>query len=178
MPEALVGQHNYQLNAAAALRDLYRLLCAVASERRLLRVIKRRGDPLLSLRERFVNDEIVQLLVQTAVMNRIQLDHLIELRKGDNPPLPPIDYICGDLREDIENEEWSELTFKEACNKIMHAQQIAVERDGPPNRDVFDRIPEGLIPRGTKNGKPWQAHLSLYDYVRASALNFSTSVEP
>ena len=30
MAEALVGRHNYQLNAAAALRDLYRLLCAVA----------------------------------------------------------------------------------------------------------------------------------------------------
>jgi hypothetical protein len=178
MAEALVGRHNYQLNAAAALRDLYRLLCAVASEQRLLRVIKRRDDPLLSLREKFVDDEIVQLLVQTAVMNRIQLDHLAELRKGDNPALPPIDYGCGDIKEDMENEEWSGLTFRDACNKIVHAQQIAVERDGPPNRDLFDRIPEGLILRGTKNGKAWQAHLSLYEYIRASTLNFAVSVGP
>jgi hypothetical protein len=178
MAEALLGRYNYQLNAAAARRDLYRLLCVVASERRLLRVIKRRGDPLLSLREKFAHDEIVQLLVETAVMNRIQLDHLGELRKGDNPALPPIDYACGDLKEDMENEEWRGLTFRDACNKIVHAHQIAVERDGPRNRDVFNRIPEGLILRGTKNGKAWQAHLSLYDYIRASTLNFGVSVEP
>jgi hypothetical protein len=100
------------------------------------------------------------------------------LRKGDDPALPPIDFRCGDVRKDMENEEWSELTFRDACNKIVHAQQIAVERDGPPNRDVFDRIPEGFILRGMRNGKAWQAHLSLYDYIRASAMNFAQSVEP
>jgi hypothetical protein len=176
--EGRIGQHNYELNAATVLHDLYRLLCTVASERRLLRVIKRRDDPLLSLRGRFAEDEIVHLLVQTAVMNRLQLDHLVELRKGDSPALPPIeDYVCGSINEDVaEKDEMKDLTFREACNKIVHAKQIAVERDAP-SRDVFDRMPEGLILRGTRNVKAWQAHLSIYDYIRASTLNF-VSTEP
>src|SRR5262245_34090722 len=174
MSDGLTGHHNYELNAGTVLRDLYRLLCILASERHLLRVIKRKGDPLLSLRARFVEDEIVHLLVQTAVMNRLQLEHLAQSRDGSKEPHTPIDQqACGDLQDDVLQDHVRILSFREACNKIVHAKQIAAARDAP-TRDVFDRMPEGLILRGSKDGKAWQAHLSIYEYIRASVLNFES----
>jgi hypothetical protein len=69
------GRHNYELNSATVLRDLYRLVAMVVADQGLMNSAGG-PDPLKALRGLFLEDELVHLLVGTAVANRIQLEHM------------------------------------------------------------------------------------------------------
>jgi hypothetical protein len=57
-----VGRHNYELNSAIVLRDLYRLMSMAMADRPFMAEATKPDDPLRILRDRFIEDELVHLL--------------------------------------------------------------------------------------------------------------------
>lgn len=164
------GRHNYSLNRATVLRDLYRFVSMVAADRDLMRSATGRDDPLLALRAQFLQDEFVHLLVGTAVPNRIQLEHMRDLRADPSElDFRTPEHVCGILRPDMLREREVPLTFREACNKIVHAMHIVVETAGDPDFYFSSNV---VVLRGEWRDEAWIAHLRILDYVRASVRNF------
>ena len=162
--------NNFQLNAGLILKDIYRLVLLVTSDADFLKIVDDKADPLWHLRDLFLEDELVHTLVSTAVSNRIQLDHMSDI-SGDGGPRDDTtpNLNCGELQKSFpENEVTEDLTFREACNKIIHAVHIVVETGGDP---AYYPIHPEITLRGT-HGVSWQARLNLIEYARASVLNF------
>jgi hypothetical protein len=166
------SRHNYQLNSATVLRDVYRLACMVMADDAVMSSSET-SDPLRELRNRFAEDELVHLLAATAVANRIQLEHLSDLR-ADPAELSfsTLLHSCGKLQPNVEKYEFEDLTFREACNKIVHATRIVAQTPGVP-----EETPMGLTLtlRGEKQDKTWIAHLDVVEYARASVQNFENA---
>jgi hypothetical protein len=152
----------YRLNSTIVLRDLYRLVAVLLS----LVPIESHGrdddDPLITLRERFAEDEIVHLVVSAAISNRLQLQHMRQLREDPNElSFSPIEGACGSLVERPGQPSRS-LGFRDACNKLIHAQDIVL----PDIRGPVLRL----------TGEQWVAEVDMLQYARLSVLNFDDAL--
>jgi hypothetical protein len=164
------GRHNFQLNSATVLRDLYRLISMVVADHAILQGSEGQDDPLLRLRDQFLEDEFVHLLVGTAVTNRIQEEHMRGLRNDPGEPgFRPLVHECGSLQPDVRRDQRIALSFREACNKIIHAIHIVAETAGDP---AHNAMPSTVTLRGSLGDAAWIAHLDIIEYVRASVRNF------
>ena len=165
------GQRNFQLNAQTVLRDLYRLLTMVLADGNLTDNFNGADDPLQRLRDQYLEDEFVHLLVGTAITNRIQEEHMREFREdiGDLA-FAPLVHECGTLQANAENDDETALTLREACNKIVHAVNIIAETNGDPGDHPMSNF---VTLRGHLGDAAWQARLNVIEYVRASVMNFS-----
>ncbi|MBB3394248.1 hypothetical protein [Rhizobium sp. BK060] len=172
--KAWSGRHNYSLNSDTVLRDVYRLLNVVMADEAIARLATARGDVLVDLRDQFVEDELVHLLISTAIMNRSHDDHM-DGPRNDAAELSfaPVALACGRLVTDVggTKEDDIELTFREACNKIIHAEHITVETQKAKNA-AFQFLPTTVQLRGTLRKKPWVAFVDVPNYVRATLMNF------
>lgn len=166
----LPGRNNFTLNPAFALRDLYRLFLVFAGDERIFDLAPGRQDPLRLMRSTLFADELTHLLVSTAVANRVQLDHMSVLRADPAwPGHKPVDIVCGSLCQDAASAATSvELTFREACNKIIHAMHIVPDCSDPSDNPLSSEVKL----RGQLGKNAWYALLSIPQYVRASVLNF------
>lgn len=169
-----IGRKNYTINGGNVLRDAYRLLNAVLADNSIAHVAVNKRDALVELRDRFVEDELVDLLIGTAVMNRAQDDHMSGPRSDASEiSFVPVDQPCGRLVNYLgtKKEAQIELTLREACNKIIHSDQIIVE-----TREVADTafppMPPIVFIFGTLGKNEWRAELDIVDYVRATVKNF------
>lgn len=172
--KAWIGRHNYIINSETVLRDLYRLLNVVLADEALARVATEDQDLLIQLRDQFVEDELVHLLISTAVMNRSHDDHMAGPRKDEHElSFRDVDRTCGRLTVTMGGKtvEDGALTLREAANKIIHAENITVETlqiDGL----AFQPLPQTVILEGRLGKKEWVAVLNVPDYARASIMNF------
>jgi hypothetical protein len=157
----------YRLNAATVLRDLHRLLSAFLAYSPIRALANGESDPLSMLQERFTEDEIVHQLVSTAIMNRLHMEHMHRLREDpDELSFKPVEATCGELYPDAGKDEKTGLDFREACNKIIHAQSV----------EIFDPDKPVLRLRGKLGRKEWMAFVEVIDYVRASVTNFEDAL--
>jgi hypothetical protein len=85
------------------------------------------------------------------------------------PEFSVIDHECGSLCADVLESEEGPLTFREACNKTIHAIHIVPETAGDPAENPLSW---NIILRGHLGRKAWVAHLDLVEYARASVKNF------
>lgn len=161
-----MGRNNFQLNGVLVRRDLYRLGCLIASDAMLFEMAEGESDEMLALRDEFMTDEIVHLLVSIATANRIHLDHLKDARSSH---LSPAGDVCGLLQPSVLEDAEIPLTFREACNKIIHAVNIVPETAGDPAEHPIGDL---FILRGYRDQKAWQAFLNIGSYIRCSAANF------
>lgn len=164
-------QRNFDLNADTILRDLYRLAVLVLGDGQLFGNAAA-DDALIELRDRFIDDEIVHLLISTAIMNRIQDEHMWHVRNDpDEVSFSPITRICGSIQSFPDGHPGpnQQLSFREATNKIVHALRIYVETDGGPQGAGIGRI---IALRGELYGVEWRAELNILDYIRAGVENF------
>lgn len=158
---------SYRLNSATVLRDLHRLIAAFFSLSSIDTIVEDEADPLHTLRTQFTEVEIVHQLINTAIMNRLQMEHMHRLREDpDELSFQLLEAVCGELCPDIRNDETIELDFREACNKIIHAQQI----------EIFDWNNPVLRLEGTLGTNEWCAFVEITDYVRASVRNFEDAL--
>lgn len=122
---------------------------------------------MLKLQERFTEDEIVHQLVSTAIMNRLQMEHMRNLRENpDEISFNALDSFCGKLYPEACNKENILLNFREACNKIIHAESV----------EIFDKDKPVLRLNGWFREKEWMAFVEVIDYVRASVTNFEDAL--
>jgi hypothetical protein len=121
----------YRLNARASHRNLYRLTAILLS----YMALEKSRDRLVNLRDQFVDDELSHLLVQTANANRLQREHMHLLRTDPNQKgFEPVEGDCGAW--DWPTDPWKPvkmLSFKDACDKIIHAQEVGMICFDPPS---------------------------------------------
>ncbi|KAB0265581.1 hypothetical protein [Microvirga brassicacearum] len=166
----IYGRNNFELNSAIALRDLYRLFMVFSGDERLFDLAPNSDDPLRVMRDAQFSDEIIHLLVGTAIANRIHLEHMSHLRADPaEPQHQPIVMNCGTLQPDILNDKPEiPLTFDQACNKIIHAIHIVPDCGDPSEYPLSSEVKL----RGHLGKAAWSAYLNIPQYVRASVLNF------
>lgn len=170
---AWIGRHNYVINADTVLKDVYRLLSLVMGDHALALLPDDGYHLLVGLRDQFVEDELVHLLIGTAVMNRSHDDHMSGPRRDeDELSFVPVTLICGTLTTEGRTETVTEdLLLREACNKIIHADEIRVDAETVENA-AFPFLPQNVILIGRAYGRPWQGVLNVPNYVRATIMNF------
>lgn len=160
------GRKNFELNAAIALRDVYRLFLVFAGDERIFDLVgDDREDPLRLMRNDLFVDEITHLLIGTAIANRIQLEHMDAVDEARKVA----DVACGELQPDVlEGKASRKLNFREACNKIVHAIHIVPDCGNPEENPLTSEVKL----RGHKGKQAWMAYLNIPQYIRASVLNF------
>ncbi|WP_262032229.1 hypothetical protein [Microvirga sp. Mcv34] len=154
-------------NSATILQDAYRLLSLVAGDPVIL-AMGTPQDPLMRLRDEFLVGEVARLLVSTAAMSRIRNEQL-KMRR-DEPAQPGLhsgaEDECGTLWPDIMEQVEIPLTFQEACDRIVHANNIVPEAAGSPAETPFS---SNIVLKGRLEGRAWAAHIDMVAYVRACA---------
>ena len=157
----------YRLNSATVLRDLYRLAAALLSWKSFQTWSGATGKSLLELRERFAEDELTHLLVSTAIANRLHLDHMKQLREDPQElSFQPVEGNCGLLFQPANSREGMPLQLREACNKIIHAQDIEIT-------DIMEPV---LKLSGHQSRMAWNVVIHLADYVAVSVRNFDDAL--
>jgi hypothetical protein len=101
--------------------------------------------------------------VSAAISNRLQLQHMRQLRENpDELSFQPIEGNCGSLFEPGDDPQGEPLGFREACNKLIHADDIEL----PDIRGPVLRL----------RGQRWAAEIDTLEYVRLSVRNFSDAL--
>ncbi|MFC3684242.1 hypothetical protein [Hydrogenophaga luteola] len=76
---------------------------------------------------------------------------------------------CGTLVRDVGgNECFSELTLREACNKVVHATSVELFRT--PLGHFYGYLDPSCHLRGKEHGKPWKASVSIYSFCKSALI--------
>jgi len=155
--------------------DLYRLLAIVLSDQRIAQLgdeTRYHQPPVWQLQDQFRKGEVIRILISSAVALRILLDqHPTEFKKTSMQP-------CGSLWPSWpKNKRKPEvLTLREACNKIVHSEDIKDDLVIPDRRYNPDELGVYIRPfaylYGTKDDSRWRAKLSIVDFAQLGALVF------
>ena len=147
-------------------RELWQLLLIFLADKPLLALSMAEpadGHTLDGLHNEFCEDEITRILMNSAISLRILDDR-------DGGVLQRA-AACGELHINGQSEP---LSFREACNKIVHATRVNfdIERlDGEPLADPVGE-PTFLNPKiylyGARNGTEWKAVLNIASYVHGA----------
>jgi hypothetical protein len=88
----------YRLNPGTVRQDLHRLLSTFLAIEPVTRYARDDDDPLIVLQALCAEDDVIHLLVSTAVSNRLQLEHMNGLRNSlDEYSWTPLEGVCGIL---------------------------------------------------------------------------------
>lgn len=152
---------------AVVRRELWLLLLTFLADKQLAILTEEdsRGSyALASLHSEFWEDEVTRVLMNSAITLRILDDRDGGVLQHAEP--------CGELQTRGLTEA---LTFREACNKIVHAARVNfdIERldgyplDGPTTQPVF--MNPKIYLYGARQGAEWRAALDVIAYVRGAA---------
>ena len=163
--------NNFQFDLTSFRLDLYRLACYFLASPRIEQIMcetaKGNGDteiienPLVDVESQFFGEEVGRILLQTAVFCRLVLDEM----EADPDELPVLE--CGHLQV---QGVGSNLSLREACNKIIHSQRINYDND-PPLDPVYGFGPLNPVVYlygSTQSGKSWKATLHVLEFVQKS----------
>ena len=107
----------HRFDSGPIILDLYRLLSLVLAEKQVSVLIKAEFDGFAWLRERYLESEIVRILISAATSIRISFD------QTDPLMFENLTTNCGTLHWP-KQDKTEVLDLREACNKIIHATRI------------------------------------------------------
>lgn len=154
------------------LGELYRLGTLVAADDKLMKAGPgNRTAALQYLRNRFLEEEIIHLLVSTATASRIHAEHMSGPRSdADEISYTQLKGNCGQLWPDIAKSDLIDLTLREACNKIVHALEITIETEGAIESTPIKHV---VNLRGKLGSREWRCELNLYAYIELCVANLN-----
>jgi hypothetical protein len=178
----------FQLPRSDQHRDLLQLLVLVVGDAALLPltagqdevVVDAKAVPLKGGRDDVVlclldyqEELILELLLRTAVRNRMQLDaweqQRVTMADGTKGAIYYTAVRVGDLKRG--ERDWAPMALREGCNKIIHADRFAFQMT-KPGEGGFGPSLTGIIETvGTNRDEPWCSRLNVASYVRASIYN-------
>jgi hypothetical protein len=171
-------------DAAPFALDLYRLVCIVLADKSIGKLVGPdylNTTPIQELQDRYRGGELIRILISSAVALRILFDQR---------PRDPISKRMVSRFDSVSKREcgqlWSRwpkdkrkpepLTLREACNKIIHAEDIKDDIMVPDLAMNPDLIGTYIRPfldlYGTKNGQKWRAKLSIIEFAQHGAFAF------
>lgn len=136
----------------------YRLITIILSSKELSKLCLFLDDETPSLmKQEFEQNEIEHLLLQIAILVRAADD---AARSGQtiggswNPKV-------GKIIQNIKTNKKEDLTLREACNKIIHAQKVSYDlnRNSEPRRTYVK--PSFMYLYGKKDNKDWKTILDI-----------------
>jgi hypothetical protein len=146
--------------------EIFRLATAIAASETLAELAK---DELDGLKWEWLRlaefPEICRILVSIAAITRSNIDSNPSSQAADAHLIAkPV----GTLRPDLDNPHKTEpLEFREACNKILHANYI-----NPDVSDIAQGMKSPLKPRlylyGKHRGKEWRATVEIFAFAIAA----------
>lgn len=151
----------YPIAAEALDLEIYVLACLFIASPELVQ-LGAETPGLRWVRRTFEASEAARRLIGLAVMLRNKLD-----TSGGGP-----DASVGRLLTDVSRpKETAQLSLREACNKIIHAESVefapnALDNDGP------HPISRTIKLYGTQKGKQWEAELNILTFLDAACVQF------
>jgi hypothetical protein len=170
------------LNKEIVFRDAYRLLCVFMADKAIFDITpeaqqvwggsRRSEEPLFRLHHQYMEDEINHTLINLAICNRTHMERRL---KDHERPYP--NRVCGKWTNDVgAQNEVKNLSFREACNKIIHAEKFAATflKDGTITRFFGETEPmyHEMWLYGEHARTEWEVNLDVLDFLRATADNF------
>ncbi|MBN1185359.1 MAG: hypothetical protein JXB49_23950 [Bacteroidales bacterium] len=143
--------------------DLYRLLCCFGASSIIERISRKYSNTLINsfLRIEYEKSEISRIIINLAIIARNELDNGNGLRTN-NPNFGQdkvgILYKAGKTRK-------LDLSFREACNKIIHCEYINWDMKKPVSIAEYDGLNPIIYLYGSLNEARWKAVLKIYDFV-------------
>lgn len=138
---------------------VYRLLCVFAASAGISSLCKRSNDYFSFVRSNFECVEASRLLLNIAIISRNQLDSAVDAAERRNA-LPT---NVGTLKQ-LDDKTSRPLNFREACNKIIHADQVNFDASS-----ASGSAQQSLNPRvhlyGTLNSRTWKATIEMYPFL-------------
>lgn len=155
-------------------QDLYRLVCYFVASESLASVAVASteiGDVVEELRNEFFHDEVSRIMLQTASCVRVLLD------ESEAEPQERPKYYCGELEQPP--RKVTQLTLREACNKIIHAGKINYDEEtvhGAAAPTAPWHRPFIYLYGATHSGIGWKAKIDivLFTGYCAAVLRFRT----
>jgi len=173
------------LNSEIVLRDAYRLLCVFLAEQPLYDLTsesekvwggaKTSKEQLFLMRCEFGNDEVTHGLINLAICNRTNMEWKKKQHERDWP-----EKDCGLLTKNLKSpNDVVSLTFREACNKIVHADEVVATyvKDGKTRAFHGEMEPMGpeIWLLGQYGQNEWTAKLNVLQFLKATYDNFDQS---
>ena len=158
-------QATHGIGHEAFFLDVYRLLSHCLASEAIAAIEDGSSQrPLSAFVTASERAEISRLLVQIAAYFRVKSDdgsweHGFWLHKNSKG--------VGELNEDVSQTTSIPLDFREACNKIIHAQQVHFDGESHPTTGVQYLNPVVHL-YGTKGRKKWKATLDITQFCRAA----------
>ncbi|MEB8431875.1 hypothetical protein OO007_06515 [Cocleimonas sp. KMM 6892] len=151
-PNFLKG-HN--LNLKQIRLDIYRLACYFEANKSFANQnVESNQDLCINrLPREFLEDEVSRILLQSAIIIRI-LDDESEADKEEKNP-----FYCGEL---LFKNSTQQLSLREACNKIVHGQQINFDIEELNGHSYLKPI---VYLYGYQGKNDWKATLQIQQFV-------------
>lgn len=134
--------------------DLFHLLSIFLAEKQLAEELTGTDDPLWVLAS-LGEPETTRLLISTAIVGRVLDD---KRRRGEHRD----DVTVGNL---FMNDAVSELSMREAFNKIIHAVEFSLFM-AEPNERGFCYLAPIIEVSGVLGRNQWSAKIDIIEYVR------------
>ncbi len=140
--------------------EIYRLVSILAASPTLTEVEGSESDKKeLQFLRNFEFPEVSRIVVSLAAIIRTALD----AHPGGN--VEALEREVGTLFLDESNPRLKKpLRFREACNKVLHAERVVPETTASPN-DTTAPLTGRLILYGRRGRKEWRAELDLRQYA-------------
>jgi hypothetical protein len=157
----MTAEAGYPIAAEATDRDLYRLAVVFAASRRM-RSIGSKHPRVIELGMTFEATEASQLLVSLAATFRSHLDTGTAFMGGVHSK-----DTVGALWPDVTKRRHRiPLTFREACNKIIHAD--LVDLWPLDRRNGRGALRSSVRLAGTKGRLEWRTDVEVFRFVEAA----------
>ena len=136
-------------------RDLYLVMSLLLADERVAKV-----HNVVAWTRDFYENEVRRLTLWVATAARGLLD-LQEKRKDTFSK-----QYCGEYWADFENSKKTALTFRQACNSVIHAKEILPYRDPKPdNKKARQVYTDRMTIRSTNRGRTSRAQLDIIKFV-------------
>lgn len=164
-----LGIRGYLFESPNLTLEVFRLVTAFAASETLAEMTQdeRNGSTWQYLKQ-IEFPEVCRILISIAAIARSSIDSDLTIRGADAHLIQrPVGVLAPDLDEP---DEWEPLGFRQACNKVLHADRA--------NADVLDvsrGMDSSLGPRlylyGEYQQKQWRAVVYVYEFAM-TAMHF------
>lgn len=137
------------------------LLSIIFADKPLKELYSRYDLPHLELVEEDKESEVIRLTVEIATLYR-----LMEWNSKEKDKRFIVEMV-GALTPDIRKENVIDLTMREACNKIIHAEKFAIDVQKLAKQPYYYFKPYFHL-RGTKGRYTWEAKIDVLLFCNAA----------
>ncbi len=162
MPEKIpqgagIFPEGFRPDSKLAILEIHRLVCIFLASKRFaeLRDDDTPGNDVIDCLQECEEAEITRILLSVAVNARV----IDDLQEG------VFDFVggaCGTLTDAKKGE--SELSLREACNKIIHAQKVRF--DVSENEQHIPYVNPLIYLYGERNSVEWKAVLDVLEFAK------------